>query len=330
MSIDTMLTLQRAQAFDPAPRQDELHVYHVPFDELARGAGAELALARAIRSSERVAVIGRGGQGKSSLIAYVTRPLEAGIAPIRVPIFAESDETVREPKAFVQHVIRTVTKYATESGLISPEHREASLRASSDRVRILGEEVEHTRSAAEVIEAAEELVAAVASHDLLPVVVLDDTDGWLKAAGADKSSLVEAFFGRVIRIFADFPCALIVAVHEDYLAIPGFREAEGFLETRVTIPRLDGRVEQALARILEQRMRTHGVAVPVTDVFHKGALVALADYYRATGGNLRKVIWIAHVALQHGCADRAEVVTRKYIDAGIAEAQSTPTRRTQT
>jgi hypothetical protein len=120
-------------------------LYHVPFDELTTGDDAEASLLRAIQSSERAAVVGRGGQGKSSLIAHATRA-RVGIAPFRVPIFVEPDKTVTDPKTFAQYLICTLTTSATQSGLISPEQREAALRASSDRVHILGEEVAHTRA----------------------------------------------------------------------------------------------------------------------------------------------------------------------------------------
>ena len=83
MSRELLMSLQGAQAFDPAPRQNELHLYHVPFDELTAGDDAEAPLSRAIQSSERAAVVGRRGQGKSSLIAHATR-VRAGIAPFRV------------------------------------------------------------------------------------------------------------------------------------------------------------------------------------------------------------------------------------------------------
>src|SRR6185503_7092625 len=251
MSRELLMSLQGAQAFDPAPRQNELHLYHVPFDELTAGDDAEASLLRAIRSSERAAVVGRGGQGKSSLIAHATRA-RVGIAPFRVPIFVEPDKTVTDPKAFAQHLIRTLTTSATQSGLISPEQREAALRASSDRVHILGEEVAHTRSAAEVIAAAVDLVAAVARQDVIPV-----------------------------------------AVHDDYSSMPEFQEAESFLETRIAIPAFEAHAERALGLILERRMAVQGVKVELSDVFHEGALKALADFYREADYNLRKVIWVA-------------------------------------
>jgi hypothetical protein len=319
MSRDLLMHLQGAQALDPAPRQDELHLYHVPFDDLTGGDAVEGSLDRAIRSLERVAIVGRGGQGKSSVIAYATRPL-AGIAPIRVPIFAEPEETVTEPKAFAQHFIRTLTTSATQAGLISPEQREASLLASSDRVHILGEEVEHTRSAAEVIAAAGDLVAAVAGQGVIPVVVLDDSDGWSPASGTDKSALIEAFFGRVIRIFADFPGALVLAVHEDYFDVPAYQEAESFIESRIAIPHFDGQAEKVLGRLLEHRMRIQGVDTPLSEVFEQGALTALADHYRVANRNLRKVIWVTRSALRHASADRAHTVMFRHVDAAIAEA----------
>jgi hypothetical protein len=320
MSRDLLTQLPGAQAFDPAPRQDELHLYHVPFEELAAGRSVETSLRLAIINSERVAVVGGRGQGKSSLIAYATRPLE-GIAQIRVPIFAEPAETVTEPKAFAQHFVRTLTTSATQSGLISPEQREAALMASSDRVHILGHEVEHTRSAAEVIAVAVDLVNTVASRNVLPVVVLDDADGWSKDSDPNGSPLAQAFFGRVLRIFADFPGALVLAVHEDYFSMPAFHDAESFLETRVAVPAFDGYGEEALGRILEHRMRVHGMDVEWPEVFDEGALEALAHYYREAGYNLRKVIGVARAALRHAWTDEgAERVTRMYMDAAVAEA----------
>jgi hypothetical protein len=320
MSRDLLTRLQGAQAFDPAPRQDELHLYHVPFEELAAGGSVEASLRLAIENSERVAVVGGRGQGKSSLIAYATRPLE-GIAPIKVPIFAEPAETVTEPKAFAQHFVRTLTTSATQSGLISPEQREAALMASSDRVHILGHEVEHTRSAAEVIASAVDLVAAVASQNVIPVVVLDDADGWSKESGPNGSALAEAFFGRVLRIFADFPGALVLAVHEDYFSMPAFQAAESFLETRVAIPAFDGHAEEGLGRILEHRMKIQGVDLEWPDVFDEGALETLAHFYRETDYNLRKVIWVARAALRHAWVDEgAERVTRMCMDAAVADA----------
>jgi hypothetical protein len=347
MSSEHLLAVQSAHAFDAAPRHTDLHVYHVPFDELTGMTETEAVLKRALRNEERVAVIGSQGRGKSSVIAYVTGPLEEGIAPFRVPVFAEADDTVKESKAFAQHLIRTVTKYATDATLISAEEREELLRASSDRVQIpgrevvhargvggsvwllkgdvaaevrsVGEAVDHNRSAAQVIEAAAELLNVIGSHDLLPVVVLDDTDSWLNIAGSDKSPLVEAFFGRVIRMFSDFSCSLLVAVHEDYLAMAGYRAARGFLESTIRLPRLDER-EGALARIFHHRVRVHGIEAPVAEIFDTGAMTALADYYRFVSGNLRKLVWIAHVALSHACADEADAITREYVEAGIAEA----------
>lgn len=319
MSRELLMSLQGAQAFDPAPRQNELHLYHVPFDELTAGDDAEAPLSRAIQSSERAAVVGRRGQGKSSLIAHATR-VRAGIAPFRVPIFVESDETVSDPRAFAQHLIRTLTTSATQSGLISPEQREEALMASSDRVHILGEEVAHTRSAAEVIAAAVDLVTAVASQQVIPVVVLDDSDGWSLESGPNGSAPARAFFSRVLRIFADFPGALVLAVHEDYLSMPEFQEVESFLETRITLPAFEVHAEQALGRILERRMAVQGVKADLSDVFHEGALEALAHFYREADCNLRKVIWVARAALRYAWAADAELVTRVHMDAAVAEA----------
>jgi hypothetical protein len=98
----------------------------------------------------------------------------------------------------------------------------------------------NTRSATEVIAAAVDLVAAVAGQDVIPVVILDDADCWSRASGVNGTALAEAFFGRVIRLFADFPGALVLAIDEDYLSMPEFQETESFLERRIAIPGFDG------------------------------------------------------------------------------------------
>jgi hypothetical protein len=169
-----------------------------------------------------------------------------------------------------------------------------------------------------VIGAAAEVVTEVANQGLLPVLVLEDTDCWVWP-GPDKSALVEAFFGRVIRIFADFPGALVVAAHEEYFTLPGFQDAESLLETKVAIPHFNGQAEQSLARILERRIRAAGLDAELGDVFHKGALAALGDYYRMADRNLRKVILTARLGLRHACAHEAETVMRRHLDYAIAE-----------
>lgn len=49
MSLAGLERLQRAHAFDPAPRLEELHELHVPFDDLTGSRTCEQALGAAMR-----------------------------------------------------------------------------------------------------------------------------------------------------------------------------------------------------------------------------------------------------------------------------------------
>jgi len=110
--LNLLKRLREAHAFDHAPPRDDLGVYHVPFDKLAAVRSPEQYLVRAVRNGERIAVIGRSGSGKSSLIEHVLGPTEPGIAPIRLPVFGEPSETVTSVRAVAGLIIQTLVDYA--------------------------------------------------------------------------------------------------------------------------------------------------------------------------------------------------------------------------
>ena len=112
MSIELLLELQEAHAFDHAPLRRDLGVYHVPFNKLVPEENPEAILAGVARRGERAAVVGQSGSGKSSLIEHVLGPLTPGIAPIAVPIFAEPDDTVTKVQSVAGLIIQTLTDRA--------------------------------------------------------------------------------------------------------------------------------------------------------------------------------------------------------------------------
>jgi hypothetical protein len=67
-------------------------------------------------------------------------------------------------------------------------------------------------------------------------------------------------------------------------------------------------------------MAIQGVKADLSDVFHERALEALARFYREADCDLRKVIWVARVALRYAWAADAELVTRVHMDAAVAQA----------
>lgn len=112
MSIELLLKLQEAHAFDHAPLRRDLGVYHVPFNKLVPEENPEAILAGVARRGERAAVVGQSGSGKSSLIEHVLGPLTPGIAPIAVPIFAEPDDIVTKVQSVAGLIIQTLTDRA--------------------------------------------------------------------------------------------------------------------------------------------------------------------------------------------------------------------------
>lgn len=347
MAIELIRRLLEVRAFNPTPIGDQVIDYYVPFDELLGDNRTEHALAQAMIGGARVAVVGPSGCGKSSLCEWVLGAPGGGFAATRIPVAIERDETVTDPQAFAQHVIRLVSSHAAESALISAEEREAILRGSGDQISRPGREVtkragiglpdwllrgelarevtsymesiDQLRSTTTIVEALEYLIGLIAHHGLQPVFVIDDSDAWLNIAGVrDRSALVNDFFGRVLRMMAELPCGLVVAVHTDYLGTPAYRQAEGFLEQRITVPQLpDGAL---IAALLDRRIKTCDEAASHQEVIDESAVEALFSYYQGAGArSLRKVLQTAQTAL--GIADdtNGELVTSPMIESAISE-----------
>jgi len=115
MTHEHLTRLQRANAFNPTPRHDDLYALHVPFDELTNSATCETALERALRHGHRVALIGTSGAGKSSVTEHVLGALVEGLAPMRIPVAMERPEVATDPAAFAQHLITLVRRWVTTS-----------------------------------------------------------------------------------------------------------------------------------------------------------------------------------------------------------------------
>lgn len=127
MSLDLLLRLQRAHAFDPTPMRDDLGAYHVPFGTLVDNTHPERTLLDAALRAERVALIGDSGAGKSSLTARVLGSLAEGVAPIVVPVARESYDVVREPRAMFAHLVSVISTHAHQASLVDDRGRDDAL-----------------------------------------------------------------------------------------------------------------------------------------------------------------------------------------------------------
>jgi hypothetical protein len=337
-------------AFDSFPRFDDLWRYHVPFDELLPGTGPhkgmESEVSAAARRGDRVAVVGPSGAGKSSIMSYVTSPLQEGVAPIRVPVRTENEVAVTDPRAFAQHVLATVARRSAEATQISEAERDKLLRAASDRVvaparrgvkgsltlplwllgggvaaevsSAAGPDASFSRSGAEVFEQLGRVLELIGDHGLLPVLVIDDSDAWLRVSGeVDRTPVASRFFREVPRQLAELPCSVLFGVHEQYRQLPGYREAVDVLGVQVELPPLD---DGAVSRILDARLRLHTKRFKLGNVMTTDAVVALASHYRAQGRySLRRVFNLANVAVRLALTEESDLVTGPLLDSALAE-----------
>jgi hypothetical protein len=346
MSLDLLLELQRSHAFDASPLRHDLGVYHVPFHELAPGRSPEDLLAGAARRGERIAVVGRSGSGKSSLIEHVLGPGAEGVAPIAVPVFGEPAEVVTSLQAIGGLIIQTLVVTAD----VRDAERRAALESASGTRSLRGPRrmsalslgagwmgaelraevkrqvppnLELPRTAQSTLEVVDQLLTAIQASDLMPVLVFDDTDRWFRKIGGtvDHHDLAVAFFGSILPDLRQRPAGLVVAVHSNYLDERDLTDlVRVTVEDRIDVPSLTS--AEALGKVIHSRVvahtnpdEPHG-APPLSDVLDAHALGRLYELYSSEfSGGLRDLIRTVHVALTEACNGRFETITPELIDA---------------
>ncbi|MDQ6777441.1 MAG: GspE family protein [Actinomycetota bacterium] len=128
MTRDKLRLLDECFVFQTSGRFDLLVEEHDPYAQLG-AADVDGALRRAIERAEGViAVVGRVGSGKSSLIAAAGDGLDEGFVPLRVSVIGIEAE---DPVAFIRHAI-TEIRDLPEVHL--PQHEQKILdRAAAER-----------------------------------------------------------------------------------------------------------------------------------------------------------------------------------------------------
>ena len=340
---ERLLAIMGAHSFNPVPRHGDLADLHVPFEELSGGWPCESRLSSALRRGERVAVAGTSGAGKSSMMAWALGPTVEGLAPIPVPISLERRDVATDPIAFMSHVVATTRdhirdSFPSRSGRL-PARRSArkrtvrtsvtpyfqqpgvSVELAMEMESVVGVPAVGSR---QIVEQVQQALALLVSDDLMPVLVLDDTDKWLRRPGAraDVDEIRAAFFGRVLRVVPDFmPCALVVAVHETYLADPAYLPAAaGLVEQTIVTPRLVDEV--AIGQILTHRASVAlGEETGVDRITAPDALEPVFEYYDGQRPRSIRdgVLQIAHTALRNACDDGAPRIERVHVSDAIAD-----------
>lgn len=345
MSLRLLRKLQAEHAFDPSPIRHDLGAYHVPFGQLAPGTSPEERLIGAARRGERIAIVGRSGCGKSSLIQHVLGPAVPEIAPILVPIFGEPVPTVTSVQAVAGLIIQTLVDHAD---LDDRARTEALGSASTRRVvpsttRISGltlgggwmnvgvqadvkrqvpPNTDLPRTAQATLEVVHQLLATIQRDRLMPVLVFDDTDRWLRNVGGTVShqDLALAFFGTVLPELRQLPTGIVVAVHTNYLRdtqLPDHLRAS--IEILVNIPELAS--ENALGKVIHSRVVAHtspdnpSAAPPLRTIINPTAVSRLHNLYKnELPGDLRDVLRTVHVAVTDACNGGFDTVTPDLID----------------
>lgn len=334
--------LYAAHAFDPALAVQDMYAVHVPFDELTSTRECESRIQNALLGGRRVAVVGISGSGKSSVRSYALGPMVEGVLPVRVPVALGDGAAATDPVAFANRVIdsvlhevaphrEAVTRKA--AGRAAPQQtswtRRTEVKPSAWGISVqLAREVSHvaqTRAVSpyRIMDVAQEVLQLVAS-ELVPVLVLDDTDKWTNRAGDSSHATRTRFFGEVVRVIAEhLGCAAAVAVHDQYLDDPAFQDAHGFLEEIITIPSLPNAEAgmQILARRAAQLALPGDESQVLRGVVTAEAGVGLHDYYRHRGGrNLRAhYLQIAAMALVKAREAGDDRVAAKHVEAAVTE-----------
>ncbi|HEY2259997.1 MAG TPA: hypothetical protein VGH45_09805 [Solirubrobacteraceae bacterium] len=316
-----------AHALDSKLRDVDLADYHVPFDAVHGYRRVESELARAVGVYERTAIIGPIGCGKTSLARYVLDrlPEQSRIAPIWISVAFDGPEVVTDPRRFAAHVVQAIVKQAQAAVGLDARARARILAGASERRQLpgvrrrtgghlsakwwalggqLGRDVTRTlegvdlqRPLADMLDAADAALAAIAAHRLDPVLVVDDSDTFTRLAGIeDRTPLIASFFGPVLRAIADLRTGIVVAVHERYLGMSAYRDADdGLLETPVVVPELvSGHVERILSRRVEFAAPGYGAR----DLFTDAALEELYAIHRGPARrNMRLTLSVCHQSL---------------------------------
>jgi energy-coupling factor transporter ATP-binding protein EcfA2 len=337
MSAEQIARIAETAAFRPRSRLWELYELHVPFDRLADSETYESRAMTRMTEGSCVAVIGPSGAGKSSVIAWLCNQLPSTHFALRIPVTgvddpgnvgeiarlalsitldeivldAGSEQQLQSARAESKKTLRTPAGVSAKlgGGMIPGE--------VSVSVGSLQEEFTQGRLGGDYLLALNgRLVPILDEAGITPVFVFEDTEATVGGANA------EAFFAGPLSAFVDQVGAPTLVAVQTHL-IEGsraFARLAPVLE-QLTIPLLDMSARLAVEAILTRRIELAEIVAAITEAFDDAALDELAEFYRHSEGDLRRVLAAAHEAAEHASADREERIGLPHVRFGIAQWQ---------
>jgi hypothetical protein len=347
VSYKQLANLYREHAFDPRIVQDWFTATHVPFDDLFSTNAIEGRVRDSAEHGGRVAVIGRSGTGKTSLVHHAIHA--PGLAPIWMHVAVEKPELITEPLGFGRLLLSAIVDNAKR--YLSAGDVDQSLAVAGDRYERSGAkrtkrgragiaygfgsvdaakevmsaapDISVGVTAAMVATALQNLFEIIRSNGVVPVVVVDDSDRFLQVVAQEPNQapdLFSPFVTKVMPWLADFDCAKVVAVHPTYVDGPLWIKArqDGLCGTEIQVPILAG--HEQLEAILDRRLDAFGVTAELNDLFAEESLSHLFELYlESPEPTIRKCLTIANAAVGVAIEQRADHVTGLHLDSAQAD-----------
>lgn len=348
MSLEQLEALDLTRTFEATHRFEDLGSFHVPFDHLTESASTEASLKAMAERGGKVVLTGPSGAGKSSVIASVLGPLAEDLSeevvPLRIPVAATNAATATEPRAFAQHLVRTVIRYSTE--ILSDDERLEMRRAAADatstnepektrrlavgapklvmdagfasEVKSGAEGLNEELTAGEAIDAVARLVAIFRAHGREPYFVVDDSDRWIRIGGTDLLEVANAFFRSIVPMLArEIGCGFVLAAHDEYLDLESYRSARELCSQVIHLP-TPPNPGDAIIAILDRRIGLAEVDAISAELFDRGAIEALVERY-VDNRSLRGMLATVDRATQLACTERIAPVSADLIQTAQAD-----------
>lgn len=307
MTLATLQRLDASRVFQPVLSADSLSALHVPFDELTGSPRHEARLLTLSQHPARIMVSGESGSGKTSIAAWSVSPLD-GMFGVVVPVHAHVGTPEIAPTDLAALVIDALRSTAADSTLdfaLADERRRRWRASGSVNLGVVSASLEEqlpsqrAASLAAQQDALAQAFSVIRAHGLEPVLILDDTDKWVRLG--DPHAAVGAFFDGPVRWLIEQPAGLIVHVHDRYLDLLG--SSADVFDERVALPNLTvGQVRQVVVN------RVEAVGVDADEVFDSDALDALLGAVVASGRSVRTSIRLAgHAVTEAVIAGKASV-----------------------